>query len=203
MADWSGYSEQIEIRHFGRISWYEPGSALGYIGAAIKLDYRILNGLNWRVGAVIDEISKRTAQRLLKYIEEEMRNTETGIPYYVYKSQRGKWVWVPVKRAKERPLGSQVHEASKPEHPPAIFTGNLIKSATINYTLRGDKTYFPIHYIIFDTPYSRFLELGTSRMYPRPIVGSTVHYWATHLSQKVVREVRDSLREEMGAERQR
>ena len=208
MPDRNSANKQMEISHFGRVRWLDSFVAGLPVSAEIRLDYRILNGLTWRTKEVKRIAGERAAERLLEFLQEGMRNTEVAMPYLIIPSRKGgKPYWLPViarnmrrvRALKKRP-GVTMHWASAPKHPPAVFTGTLLKSGRVSSEEVGQDKY--IHRVSFDAPYAEHLEFGTEKIVPRTIVREVVRYWAVKLSAEVARQIRDELRKETGAKLQ-
>lgn len=74
-------------------------------------------------------------------------------------------------RIYRRPHGGS-YQASAPGQPPAIRTGNLLRS--ISQPKVGKSGHFLVGVLEIAAPYTGFLEHGTSRMSPRPFIAPAI-----------------------------
>lgn len=98
------------------------------------------------------EIGKGIAQScalIQREAQESMRNTKVNeaVSYYTHNK-------------------NIAHHPSLPDNPPAIDTGTLLRSVT--YEVDEEKLEGRVGSVLTDPPYGAYLELGTSKMQPRP-----------------------------------
>jgi len=72
------------------------------------------------------------------------------------------------------------HTASAPGQSPANWTGELVNSISVENKGRTSE-------VIIDSPYAEFLELGTSKMRPRPFILPSIQSVKKQLNEKLKR----------------
>ena len=79
------------------------------------------------------------------------------------------------------------HQSSAPGEPPKTDTGNLVSHTYPKHPS------FLVSQVISDAAYSSFLELGTSKMAPRPYMQVTVDENQTEINKIIDAAIRGSL----------
>lgn len=128
------------------------------------------SGFEWEIDTSgMDRITRDMPEQLEVFLDAEIESIQTDVKLSMGTSPGG--------RSYSR--GIKVHVASQPGYPPNVDTG------TLRASLHWERTKEFVRDLMDGVNYGIMLELGTTRMEPRPFLGPAFERVAQHIGRRL------------------